>query len=504
MPVLAIDQGTTSSRAIIYDDQLNPMAISQRELTQIYPGPGKVEHDPQEIWQSVVDVARRAISEAGLAATDIAAIGITNQRETTIIWDRETGRPIANAIVWQDRRTADHCQQLRQDGLGAMITEKTGLLVDPYFSATKITWLLDHVDGARTLADQGRLAFGTIDTWLIWNLTGGAAHKTDATNASRTMLFNIHDQCWDQELLQCFDLPAAILPSVEDCCHHFGLTEAGIFGGEIPILGVAGDQQAASIGQCATRPGMMKSTYGTGCFALLNTGSSAVASHHQMLTTIACRLDGKASYALEGSIFIAGAVVQWLRDGLGLIRHADESGTLAEVAEDNPDLVVVPAFTGLGAPWWKAECRGAIYGLGRETGPGDLARAALRSVAFQTLDLLEAMQADWARHMNETSGQVSRMEAIRVDGGMAASDWAMQGLADILNLPVDRPIHTETTAMGAARLAGMQAGVMADFTTTEDWQLDRRFTPGMDAAIRVQSIKAWRAAIQATITAAER
>lgn len=497
MAILAIDQGTTSTRAIVFDETLSPIASDQREFRQFYPAPGQVEHDPEEIWQSVVATTRAAIERAGLEASAIAGIGITNQRETTVLWDRATGTPIRNAIVWQDRRTAPICDTLRDAGHEAMVTARTGLLLDPYFSATKIAALLDQVDGARALADQGRLAFGTIDSWLIWKLTGGQVHKTDATNAARTMLYNIHDNCWDEDLLALFTIPASLLPSVEDCGHAFGVTEAALFGAEIPILGVAGDQQAASIGQCATEPGMIKSTYGTGCFALLNTGTTAITSRNRMLTTIASRINGETRYALEGSIFIAGAVVQWLRDGLGVIASAEESTTLARQAEDNPDLVIVPAFTGLGAPWWRAECRGAIYGMTRDTGPADLARAALRSVALQTRDLIEAMKADW--------GDNAQAGVIRVDGGMANSDWTMQGLADILDAPVDRPAFTETTAIGAARLAGMMAGLCPSIDqASADWQLDRRFTPAMDAATRERIINAWHAAIHATITAAER
>ncbi len=489
--ILAIDQGTTSSRAIVFDQRLRVVASAQEEFPQHYPAPGWVEHDPSDLWSTVAGTARGVIEKAGITATDIACIGITNQRETTIIWDRATGQPIANAIVWQDRRTADTCDALKAAGHEAMITARTGLLLDPYFSATKVKWLLDHVPGARMRAERGELAFGTVDTFLIWNLTGGKVHATDATNAARTMLYNIRDGHWDAEICALLGVPMAILPQVLDCAADFGVTRADLFGREIPITGVAGDQQAATVGQACFSPGMMKSTYGTGCFALLNTGPDMVPSKNRLLTTIAYQLDGKPTYALEGSIFIAGAVVQWLRDGLKIIREAKETQPLAESADAAQGVILVPAFTGLGAPYWRPDCRGAIYGLTRNSGPAELARAALESVGYQTRDLLEAMRADWGAAADGV---------LRVDGGMTASDWAMQFLSDILGAPVDRPVVTETTALGAAYLAGMQAeicGGPAEFA--KGWALERRFEPGMDAATRDAKYARWKRAVQATM-----
>ncbi|WP_313348850.1 glycerol kinase GlpK, partial [Paracoccus sp. (in: a-proteobacteria)] len=426
--ILAIDQGTTSSRAIIFDAKLTPLASAQSEFAQHFPASGWVEHAASDLWVSVAGVARAAIEKAGLHAGDIAAIGITNQRETTLIWDRKTGQPLHRAIVWQDRRTAGMCEQLRAEGHEPMIAARTGLLLDPYFSGSKVKWLLDNIDGARDRAKRGELAFGTVDSWLIWNLTGGKVHATDATNAARTLLFNIATNRWDEDICALLDIPMALLPEVRDCADDYGKTRADLFGREIPILGVAGDQQAATVGQACFVPGMMKSTYGTGCFALLNTGGQMVPSTNRLLTTIAYRLGGRTTYALEGSIFIAGAVVQWLRDGLRLIRHAAETQGLAEAADRTQELVLVPAFTGLGAPYWRPDCRGAVFGLTRSSGPAEFARAALESVGFQTRDLLEAMRADWP---DAAAG------VLRVDGGMAASDWTMQFLADILGAPVD-------------------------------------------------------------------
>ncbi len=489
--ILAIDQGTTSSRAIVFDQGLRVIASAQEEFPQHYPAPGWVEHDPSDLWSTVAGTARGVIEKAGITAMDIACIGITNQRETTIIWDRATGQPIANAIVWQDRRTADTCDALKAASHEAMITARTGLLLDPYFSATKVKWLLDHVPGARMRAERGELAFGTVDTFLIWNLTGGKVHATDATNAARTMLYNIRDGHWDAEICALLGVPMAILPQVLDCAADFGVTRADLFGREIPITGVAGDQQAATVGQACFSPGMMKSTYGTGCFALLNTGPDMVPSKNRLLTTIAYQLDGKPTYALEGSIFIAGAVVQWLRDGLKIIREAKETQPLAESADAAQGVILVPAFTGLGAPYWRPDCRGAIYGLTRNSGPAELARAALESVGYQTRDLLEAMRADWGAAADGV---------LRVDGGMTASDWAMQFLSDILGAPVDRPVVTETTALGAAYLAGMQAeicGGPAEFA--KGWALERRFEPGMDAATRDAKYARWKRAVQATM-----
>ncbi len=489
--ILAIDQGTTSSRAILFDGSLRVVASAQEEFAQHYPAPGWVEHDPSDLWSTVAGTARAAIEKAGIGADDIAAIGITNQRETTLIWDRDTGQPIHNAIVWQDRRTADTCDALRDAGHEPMITARTGLLLDPYFSGTKVKWLLDHVPGARERAAQGGLAFGTVDCFLIWKLTGGRVHATDATNAARTMLYNIADGCWDADLCALLDVPMAILPEVRDCAADFGVTRADLFGREIPICGVAGDQQAATVGQACFQPGMMKSTYGTGCFALLNTGTDRVPSKNRLLTTIAYQLNGKPTYALEGSIFIAGAVVQWLRDGLKIIREARETQPLAEQADPAQEVVLVPAFTGLGAPYWRPECRGAIYGLTRNSGPAELARAALESVGYQTRDLLEAMRADWGAQADGV---------LRVDGGMAASDWAMQFLADILGAPVDRPVVTETTALGAAYLAGLQAGIYpAPEDFAKGWALERRFAPAMDVAVRDGKYARWGRAVAATM-----
>ncbi|WP_431300872.1 glycerol kinase GlpK [Tabrizicola sp. BL-A-41-H6] len=490
--ILAIDQGTTSSRAIIFDATLRPVASAQEEFPQIYPHPGWVEHNPADLWSTVAGTARAAIEKAGIATTSIAAIGITNQRETTLIWDRATGQPLHNAIVWQDRRTADTCDALKAAGHEPMITARTGLLLDPYFSATKVKWLLDHIPGARARAERGDLAFGTVDTWLIWNLTGGRVHATDATNAARTMLYNIAKGEWDTEICGLMDIPLSLLPQVHDCAAPFGTTRADLFGREIPILGVAGDQQAATVGQACFAPGMMKSTYGTGCFALLNTGADMVPSKNRLLTTIAYQLKGQPTYALEGSIFIAGAVVQWLRDGLKIIREARETQPLAEAADAAQGVILVPAFTGLGAPYWRPDCRGAIYGLTRNSGPAELARAALESVGYQTRDLLEAMRADWGAAADGV---------LRVDGGMTASDWAMQFLSDILGAPVDRPKVTETTALGAAYLAGMQAGVCGTpVEFAKSWALDRRFTPAMDEAIRTAKYARWGRAVAATMS----
>ena len=489
--ILAIDQGTTSSRAIVFGPDMAPVASSQAEFEQYYPRPGWVEHDPSDLWTTVAGAARAALEKAG--NPDIAAIGITNQRETTLIWDRATGEPIYNAIVWQDRRTADICAALREAGHETMVAERTGLLLDPYFSGTKVKWLLDHVEGARARAERGELAFGTVDSFLIWKLTDGAVHATDATNAARTMLYNIREGRWDEELCALLGVPMSLLPQVKDCADDFGMTRADLFGHPIPILGVAGDQQAATVGQACFKPGMMKSTYGTGCFALLNTGDEFVASRNRLLTTIAYQLDGKPVYALEGSIFIAGAVVQWLRDGLKVIREAPETTPLAEAADAQQELILVPAFTGLGAPYWRPDCRGAIFGLTRNSGPEEFARAALESVGFQTRDLWAAMRADW------DAGET----VLRVDGGMSVSDWTMQFLSDILGAPVDRPHGVETTALGAAWLAGMRAGCwpgMEGFSAR--WALDRRFEPRMDAVTRGRRVEAWGRAVKAVMTAA--
>lgn len=494
MQILAIDQGTTSSRAIVFDRDFRVVASAQQEFTQHYPASGWVEHDPADLWQTTLATCRAALEQAG----PVAAIGITNQRETLLIWDRETGEPIHRAIVWQDRRTADTCARLRSEGHEGMITGRTGLLLDPYFSATKAGWMLDNVPGARARAEAGKLALGTVDSFLIWHLTGGTAHVTDATNAARTMLYNIRTGEWDADLCRLFNIPMALLPEVRDCNASFGETDPSLFGSAIPILGVAGDQHAAVIGQACFQPGMMKSTYGTGCFALMNTGEQMVPSHNRLLTTIAYQLDGKPTYALEGSIFIAGAVVQWLRDGLGIIDAAPDTQPLADRADPAQQVIVVPAFTGLGAPYWRPECRGAVFGLTRNSGPAELARAALESVGFQTRDLWSAMQDDWAK-----SGAKAQTGTLRVDGGMSASDFAMQFLSDILGAPVDRPKVLETTAMGAAWLAGSKAGIYPDAARfAENWALERRFDPVMDNEARDSRYAAWQRAVAATIAAA--
>ena len=490
--ILAMDQGTTSSRAILFNQQYAIVEQAQMEFDQHFPDSGWVEHNPADIWQTSLDTAKQAIAQAGIKPDQIAAIGITNQRETTLLWDRATGEPIYNAIVWQDRRTADYCNNLKDQGHEAMVSAKTGLLLDPYFSATKIAWLLDNVEGARERAERGELAFGTMDSWLLWNLTEGQSHATDATNASRTMLYNIHQGHWDEELLTLFNIPASLLPDVKDCAADFGNTKLLGDSSVIPILGIAGDQQAATVGQACFETGMMKSTYGTGCFALLNTGTTAVASSNKLLTTIAYQLDGKVTYALEGSIFIAGAAVQWLRDGLGIIDSAKQSGELAQQADDNQDVYMIPAFTGLGAPWWDADARGALLGLTRGTGPAEIARAALESVCYQTLDLLNAMHADWDQ---------SAETVLRVDGGMVASDWTMQRLADILQAPVDRPMIAETTALGAAWLAGSRAGVWPDQQGFADsWRLDKNFAPEMAVELRDKKVAGWNQAVQRVLS----
>jgi glycerol kinase len=492
---LAIDQGTTSTRSIVFDAALVPLAAAQQELTQIYPVPGWVEHDPEEIWTTAIATARAAIAKAGLAAKDIAAIGIANQRETAIVWERATGKAIHNAIVWQDRRTADACAGLRQAGHERAVGKKTGLVLDPYFSATKIAWILDRVDGARRGAEAGELAFGTVDSFLLWRLTAGRVHATDATNAARTLLLDIRSGTWDAALLDLFRVPAALLPEVRDSSGHFGTT--ALFGASIPIRGMAGDQQAATVGQGCFQPGMMKSTYGTGAFALLNTGAEPVASRNRLLTTIAYQLDGRRSYALEGAIFVAGAATQWLRDSLKIIARAPDADVLAATADPAEDVYLVPAFVGLGAPWWDAEARGAVFGLTRKSGPAELARAALEAVGYQTRELLDAMRADWPA--------AEAAPVLRVDGGMAASDWTMQFLADMLDAPVDRGVVTETTALGAAYLAGRAAGLCPDvdgFAAT--WRLDRRFRPGMDEATRARKWAGWRNAVRRTVSGGAR
>ena len=490
--VLAIDQGTTSSRAIVFEPTGAVRGMGQHEFPQHFPQSGWVEHEPEDIWQSVLAACRDAIGAAGIDVPDIAAIGIANQRETVLVWDRVTGQPISRAIVWQDRRTAPLCEKLKSKGHEKTFTKRSGLLLDPYFSGTKVRWLLDNVPGARKRAENGELAFGTVDTFLIWRLTGGRVHATDATNAARTLMFNIADNDWDDKLLDLLDVPRALLPEVKDCADDFGTTSPDILGAALPIRGVAGDQQAATIGQACFKPGMLKSTYGTGCFALINTGTEMVRSKNRLLTTIAYRLDGETTYALEGAIFIAGAAVQWLRDGLGVISSASESGPMAESSDLSQSVYLVPAFVGLGAPWWDAEARAAIFGMTRNTGPKELARAALESVAYQTADLLDAMHKDWS-HDNET--------VLRVDGGMVVSDWAMQFLADMLDAPVDRPAVLETTALGAAWLAGHHVGAWPDREAfAANWSLDRQFNPHMDKKARKKKLKGWRNAVKRTLS----
>ncbi len=486
--VMAIDQGTTSSRAILFDGDLSIAAVAQREFPQHYPASGWVEHDPEDLWSTVIDTARDAMAQVGASPADIAAIGITNQRETTVVWDKASGKPLHNAIVWQDRRTSEYCAEMK-DAHEETVTRITGLLFDPYFSSTKLKWILDRVPGSRERAARGEVLFGTVDSYLIWRLTGGAVHVTDATNAARTMLYDIHKGAWSEEICDLLDVPMAMLPEVKDCAAEFGVTEA--LGGRIPVLGVAGDQQAATVGNACFQPGMLKSTYGTGCFALLNTGDAPVRSTNRLLTTIGYQLDGKPTYALEGSIFIAGAVVQWLRDGLKIIEEAGETQVMAEASDAEQPVVIVPAFTGLGAPYWNPDCRGAVFGLSRNSGPEEFARAALESVGYQTRDLLEAMQAD---------GAGGGDAVLRVDGGMTASDWTMQFLADILGAPVDRPQVLETTALGAAWLAGMKAGVYSDAEEfAANWALERRFEPAMPDDARAAKYARWKRAVEATM-----
>jgi len=490
--ILAIDQGTTSSRAIIFNDQLEIIAQAQQEFEQFFPRSGWVEHDPEEIWSTTLATCKQALEKATLSASDVAAIGVTNQRETTIIWDKKTGKAIHKAIVWQDRRTADFCRELSRDGHDQMITSKTGLLLDSYFSGTKIKWILDNVEGAKEKAQAGKLLFGTIDTFLLWRLTGGKQHATDATNASRTMLYNIHENVWDKEILQLFDIPETLLPVVKDSSADFGVCDKALFGARVPIRGIAGDQQAALVGQACFDPGMIKSTYGTGCFVVLNTGQEAVTSNNKLLTTIGYRLNGVTTYALEGSIFVAGAAVQWLRDAMGLIEKASDIGALARQADVNQDVFLVPAFTGLGAPHWDPDARGTMFGITRATGPAELSRAVLESVCYQTRDLLDAMRGDLTK-----AGDT----VLRVDGGMVASNYTMQFLADILNAPVDRPKVLETTAVGAAYLAGLYEGIFpAPEEFSASWQRDKRFTPSLDEALRDKKYSGWKDAVSRTLS----
>ena len=491
--VLAIDQGTTSTRAILFDAAMNASASAQTEFAQHFPHSGWVEHDPQDLWDTTVSTCREVIDSAGISPDQIASIGITNQRETVVVWDKNTGETLYNAIVWQDRRTAGTCAALRSAGHELMITERTGLLLDPYFSSTKLKWILDHVEGARVRAENGELLFGTIDAFLIWKLTGGKVHATDATNAARTMLYDIRNGRWSSTICALLDIPMQMLPQVKNCAADFGSTRSDLFGAEIPINGVAGDQQAATIGQACFEPGMIKSTYGTGCFALMNTGDTPVMSQNRLLTTIAYQLDGKPTYALEGSIFVAGAVVQWLRDGMGVIQNAAQTQALAEKADPEQNVILVPAFVGLGAPYWNPDCRGAAFGLTRATGPAEMAKAALECIGYQTQDLLQAMAADWkAKGVQPT---------LRVDGGMSANDWAMQFLSDIISAPVDRPSSPETTALGVAWLAGMHAGVYPDQDAfAKTWACETQFTPAMDDTLRQEKYAAWGRAVQATMS----
>jgi glycerol kinase len=490
--ILALDQGTTSSRAIIFNKNYTPVASGQKEFNQHYPESGWVEHYPEEIWQTTIETAEMAMAEAQVKASDIAAIGITNQRETTVIWNRKTGKPIYNAIVWQDRRTAEFCAKLKEQGLENTFSKITGLLLDPYFSGTKIAWILDNVEGARKQAENGELAFGTIDCFLLWRLTGGKVHATDATNASRTLIYDIHAGEWSNELLDILGIPESLLPEVKDSSAEFGSSDPAIFGGPVNITGIAGDQQAATIGQACFEPGMMKSTYGTGCFALLNTGNKPVKSDHKLLTTIAYQIEGKPTYALEGSIFVAGAAVQWLRDGLEIISHAGQSGEFAEDADPTQSVILVPAFVGLGVPHWDAECRGAIFGLTRATGKNEFAKAALEAVCYQTRDLLTAMQADYNGNLETV---------LRVDGGMAMSDWTMQRLADMIGAPVDRPVSTETTALGAAYLAGLQIGFYPDPDSfSQAWKCDKRFLPSWTAEQRDSAYDRWQDSVRRTLS----
>ena len=490
--ILSIDQGTTSSRGVLFDENYEIISIGQNEFTQFFPDSGWVEHDPEEIWTSTLESCRSAIKQSKIDPNQIRAIGITNQRETTVVWDKETGMPIYNAIVWQDRRTSDYCQSLRSLGHETLVNRKTGLLLDPYFCATKIAWILDNVDGAREKANKGGLLFGTIDCFLMWRLSNQKIHSTDATNACRTLLYNIHEGCWDKDLLDLFNVPASMLPEVYDNAADFGVADESIFGSEIAIAASIGDQPSALVGQACFHPGMVKSTYGTGCFVLINTGYEPVKSNNKLLTTLAFQVNGKTCYALEGSIFIAGAAVQWLRDGLKFIESAEQSETLAMKADDSQDVYLVPAFVGLGAPHWDPDCRGALFGMTRNTGPAEITKATLESVCYQTSDLLSAISKDLGE---------SKLSAIRVDGGMAASNWTMQMLSDLVELPVDRPKNLETTALGAAYLAGMQVGFyppMDEFS--ESWQSESQFNSKMKEELRARKLAGWKDAVRRTLS----
>lgn len=484
--ILAFDQGTTSSRAIVFDRQGNILALAQKEFQQIFPQSGWVEHDADEIWSSQIGVANEALARIGIEARDIAAIGITNQRETTIVWHRSTGRPIYNAIVWQDRRTAEVADALKAAGHEALFQGKTGLVMDAYFSGTKLKWLLDNVPGARQQADRGELAFGTVDSWLLWKLTHGALHITDVTNACRTLLYNIHTGKWDEELLALLDIPPSLLPEVRSCSEVYGYTAPGVLGAEIPIAGIAGDQQAATFGQASLQTGMAKNTYGTGCFILLNTGDTPIPSHHKLLTTVAWKINDRTDYALEGSVFIAGAVVQWLRDGLGIIRRSEEVEALACSVPDNGGVYFVPAFVGLGAPYWDSQARGTIVGLSRGSTAAHIARAALESIAYQTADVMDAMGQDAKLSLSE----------LRVDGGASRNDLLMQFQADVLGVPVVRPRVTETTALGAAYLAGLAVGYwQSEQEILQLWQMEKRFEPTLSADRRSSLRDSWRQAV---------
>jgi glycerol kinase len=487
--ILAIDQGTTSSRALLFDLDGKPCAVGQQEFRQYFPANGWVEHDPLEIWSSTVASCRSALASVGADAADLVCIGITNQRETTIVWDRQSGEPVHPAIVWQDRRTSEYCQSLRQqEHLVELIQDKTGLLLDPYFSATKLRWILNNVEGARERAEKGELAFGTVDSYLLWQLSGGREHSTDASNASRTMLFNIRQQCWDDELLELFDIPRNLLPEVKDCAADFGLSDKNVLGAEVPVTGILGDQQAAAFGQCCFHPGMAKSTYGTGCFLLVNTGNEMVKSSNRLLSTVAYRLNNQTSYAIEGSIFMAGATMQWLRDEMRLIKSAADSETMARATSDDLSVYLVPAFTGLGAPYWDAEARAAIFGMTRDTGDKEIVTAGLMSVCYQTRDLAEAIAADGAS-----------LETLRVDGGMINNDYLLQKLADILACEVHRPTVTETTALGAAYVAGLQAGIYDSLDQIESkWQLDKATKPEKDEQWRQARYRGWLDAVGRT------
>ncbi len=487
--ILALDQGTTSSRCIVFDREGSILTVAQKEFSQIFPQSGWVEHDPEEIWSSQIGVTREALARLNLKASDIAAIGITNQRETTLLWDRKTGKPIYNAIVWQDRRTAADCEQLKAAGYQPAFENKTGLVIDAYFSGTKLKWLLDNIPDARRKAKRGELAFGTVDSWLIWKLTQGQLHITDVTNASRTLLFNIHTQQWDEELLSVLDIPPSVLPQIHSCSQVYGYTSAPILGNRIPIAGIAGDQQAATFGQALLQPGMAKNTYGTGCFILLNTGNQPVRSNHKLLATIAWNINGRTCYALEGSVFIAGAVVQWLRDKLGIIKHSADIEALASSVPDNDGVYFVPAFVGLGAPYWDSYARGTIVGLTRGSTSAHIARAALESIAYQTADVIEVMRQDSQLELSE----------LRVDGGASRNDLLMQFQADILGVPVVRPKVTETTALGAAYLAGLAVGYWQnEAEIVQQWQMEKRFEPKMSADRRLRLLHSWRQAIAQT------